>query len=517
MPTFHELVPLNHELAQPDFPLHVLPGVFRDMVAAVADDTQTPVDLPATILLGIGGLAGARRFRVRVSSSWGESPNLYTVSILPSGARKSPAFHHMVAPVVAVERELKQQHQLTWGPRADQKDLLAKLLEKTKAEWLKAKGPRRAELDRELADLRNTLDDSVIPAAPQLFADDVTAESLVILLAEQGGVLGVISPEGDFFDILAGRYQASGQPNVGAILKAYSNEAIRVNRVTRGANEIAHARLTLILTVQPGVIRDLRAVGAFKERGVLARLLYTWPANLVGFRAVDARPVPEALAEAYHAAVRSLFLAPGSDTLVDLWVGEHAERLLRDFMAELEPQLAPGARLARYHMVDWGGKLAGTIVRLSGILHSLTQVAESDVAPTVGRREMEAAIALGRYYLSHAMLVYYTLGGDPVLDDAVAVCRWIHAHQHREFSHRYCQQQLKKQVRFREVRALTAALDRLVTHGYLAKVPVDQGGRGRPAGPRYVVNPAALELIARHSQQTGLSGDIGGAFPPVDI
>jgi replicative DNA helicase len=47
---------------------------------------------------------------------------------------------------------------------------------------------------------------------PQLVANDVTSETATSLLAQQGGRLAVLSPEGGILATIAGRY--SGTPNL---------------------------------------------------------------------------------------------------------------------------------------------------------------------------------------------------------------------------------------------------------------------------------------------------------------
>src|SRR6185369_1579871 len=80
-----------------------------------------------------------------------------------------------------------------------------------------ADSDRRDELLAEASAAAATAETIVVPARPQLIADDVTSETAATLLAEQGGRLAVLSPEGGIFATLAGRY--SGTPNLEVFLK----------------------------------------------------------------------------------------------------------------------------------------------------------------------------------------------------------------------------------------------------------------------------------------------------------
>jgi len=55
----------------------------------------------------------------------------------------------------------------------------------------------------------------LVPA--QFVVDDCTSERLPTLLKNQRGRMAVMSPEGDIFDLMAGRYSAGKMTNFGCI------------------------------------------------------------------------------------------------------------------------------------------------------------------------------------------------------------------------------------------------------------------------------------------------------------
>ena len=59
---------------------------------------------------------------------------------------------------------------------------------------------------------------------PRRIVDDCSPERLATLLHEQGGRMAALSPEGDLFDLMAGRYAANGMPNFGVFLKGHAGE-----------------------------------------------------------------------------------------------------------------------------------------------------------------------------------------------------------------------------------------------------------------------------------------------------
>lgn len=52
-PTWDEPVPLTARRQLPAFPVHALPAWLGDMVAGVAEETQTPADLAGCLALGV--------------------------------------------------------------------------------------------------------------------------------------------------------------------------------------------------------------------------------------------------------------------------------------------------------------------------------------------------------------------------------------------------------------------------------------------------------------------------------
>lgn len=152
-----------------------------------------------------------------------------------------------------------------------------------------AKAPR-GEQDLSMADVNATADEIAnfkLVTAPRLLADDATPEAMTKLLSEQGGVMTIMSTEGGIFEILAGRY--SGTINIDAFLKAHTGDPIIVDRISRPPLYIPSPRLTMVLTVQPSVIKDLADKPGFRGRGLLARCWFSVPNSMVGYR-VRKRP-----------------------------------------------------------------------------------------------------------------------------------------------------------------------------------------------------------------------------------
>ncbi|MCW2873423.1 MAG: primase [Streptomyces oryziradicis] len=249
-PMWDEPVPLSTRRDLPPFPVDALPEWLGAMMAAVAEETQTPVDLAGCLALAVVATAAGGRATVCVRGSWREPVNLYTAVALDPGNRKSAVFALMVRPLLAAERTLVELS----GPVRAEAETTARLAkaaaDKAAAKAANAEPDKRDQLTAEAVSLAQSADEYTIPARPQLVTDDVTPESLGTLLYEQRGRISVLSAEGDIFDIIAGRY--SGKPNLGIFLKGHAGDMVRVNRMGRDGSRAA-------VVGPPGAALDRRA------------------------------------------------------------------------------------------------------------------------------------------------------------------------------------------------------------------------------------------------------------------
>src|SRR5215216_5122549 len=268
---------------------------------------------------------------------------------MAAGARKSAVFSALTRPVAAVER-----HQGGAALRriADQAAATAE------AAAGKAPASHQEEARAEAIARAAEASGVVVPPLPRWLVDDATPEALAGLLATHGRI-ALLSPEGDVFDQMAGRYNQSTGPNLGVYLKGHAGDLLKVDRRGRPPEYVQRPCLTIGLTVQPEVLQGLASRPGFKGRGLLARFLYSLPASLVGRRQAGAPPVPEPVADRYtlelQALAASLTTLAGSNS--DHWptllsLDPEAGDLLLAFERDLEPRLAAGSGdLA--HLAGW--------------------------------------------------------------------------------------------------------------------------------------------------------------------
>jgi replicative DNA helicase len=347
-----------------------------------------------------------------------------------------------------------------------------------------------------------------VPPVPRWLVDDATPEALASLLAAHGRI-ALLSPEGDVFDQMAGRYNPTAGPNLGVYLKGHAGDLLKVDRRGRPPEYVERPCLTIGITVQPEVLRGLADRPGFRGRGLLARFLYSLPASLVGRRQPGAPPVPQALADRYEIELHTLAaslttpasLAGHGPTMLTL--DPAAGELLLDFERRLEPRLAPGTGdLA--HLAGWAAKLTGATCRLAGLLHLAGHLRDGWAQP-ISAATLTGAVQLADYLIEHALAVFDLMGADPRVDDARWLLDWIQRTGRVQFSRRDAHMAAPR-GRFRKAADLDPALTLLEEHGYLRRVDPepsrDPHGRGRPASPRFLVNPLHPSTETTESTKT---------------
>jgi len=490
----------------PTFPVDTLPPEIAEYVRQEAEAKQVPVDLPGCLVLGATATAVAGKVNVSLNNDWSEPLNNFFVVVLHSGERKSPEVREIFGPLEEIEKRIVADKTPVIVRAQTERDILDKRLQVLKTTAAKAAAGERISAEVDARELATELAGFYVPSLPRLLADDATPEAVAGLLAEQGGRIAIVSTEGGIFDIIAGRYSEK-VPNLDVYLKGYSGDPIRVDRRSRPPESIANPCLTVVITVQPDVIRDLANNRAFRGRGFLARWSYSLPASKVGYRDTESHPVlPEVRAnwrETLGAIANLPYPVDTDPPLIHL--SPEARSIFQVFRRKVEAELRPGGEFD--DLADWGNKLCGNVARYAGLLHVLTY-ARDDKNPwdiRISTETMESAIALGNYFKEHAKAAFASMGADPRIPSAKKVWAVIVRREWGEFSVRDLHQLVRRS--FKTVADLDITLTLLVDLGYLRGVTTSKlEGRGQLPSPRYEVNPLTRTQNTQSTQNSGYSG-----------
>jgi replicative DNA helicase len=485
-------IPLGVATEVPTFPVDALPSWLGEYVAAVATATQTPPDLAGMLVLAVLATVAAGAVEVQPRPGWQEPLCLFVAIGMDAGNRKSSVFTALTRPVAEFERD-----QATAAlPAITETLTLRRIADQAaaQAEVAASKAPASQQEERQAEAIARAAEAAnlIVPPVPRWLVDDATPEALAGLLATYGRI-ALLSPEGDVFDQMAGRYNQSAGPNLGVYLKGHAGDLLKVDRRGRAPEYVERPCLTIGLTVQPEVLHGLASRPGFRGRGLLARFLYSLPESLVGRRQADAPPVPQPVTDRYTRELQALaasLTSPTSDDPAVLSLEPQAGALLLGFERDLEPRLAAGSGdLA--HMAGWAAKLAGATCRLAALLHLASHLRDGWARP-ISADTFAAAIQLADYLIEHARAVFDFMGADSRVDDARWLLDWIARTNQIQFSRRDAHRAAPR-GRFPKATDLEPALRLLEEHGHLRRVdpepPRDPRGRGRPASPRFLVNP----------------------------
>lgn len=494
----------------PAFPLEAIPRqlcVIREFCESISHSYQVPIDLAFTLVLAVCGGVLAKRIEIIVSDDWWEPANVYVVVVLESGERKSAVFRVVAQPLADYEQEENARRApLIEQYRAEMAVMAAQFKQaQSKAAKAEKQDDRDAARDqaKKLAEQMRTTK-PVLPL--QLIADDATPEAIGQLLHEQEGRIALLSPEGDVFDLMAGRYSKDGVGRLGVYLKGHAGDDYRLNRIGRPSEYVRRPAITCGLAVQPDVIHGLMTKPGLRGRGLLARFFYSMPTSKVGYRDLQVNPVRLETLVAYSRLVKAAIHIPtpvdgnGNPMPHKVRPSPKAWDALYQFRERVEVGLRVSGELSGIR--DWGSKLPGLVCRMAGILHALIH----STGPTPGCQPIDAetmlcAIAIGEYAIEHAKAAFCEMGANPATAIAKRILAWAIEERLPEFSRRDAFNAVRGTVQ--RVDELDEPLQLLVDHGYIRERFIEKTGRGRKPSTLYDLNPA---LLAQNTQNAHNSG-----------
>ena len=494
--TWDEPIPLRVQPNLPAFPDKYLPSWLGAFVRGVANSTQTPIDLCAFTALASLAVAAGGRVVVEIKGGWVEPTNLFTVSALPPGARKSAVVDIFARPFLTYQRDQKdpvrvrivEQQALK---RAAEGSLAQLLREIGKTDQEEIDEATKTENQQKIAARARLVDAVEMPIYPRLLADDATPEALASLMEAQNGRIGVLSAEGDVFDIMAGRY--SGETNLGIYLKGHSGDTHQLDRKGREPEYIEHPALTLGLAVQPSVLQEIGHQRKFRGRGLLARFLYSVPEDLVGYRDSNAPPLDAGIALEYEAKMGALIkMLAAWDDPIRLSLTIEARDAVTSFADRVEKRLVRHGDLGSSDVLRmWASKLVGASVRIAGNLHVAEYVEGEPHRHPIELTTMQAAIKIAEdYCIGHARAAFDLMGQDEATVSAEAVLAWVVREGLEVFSKRDVH--VVHRARFAKADEIDAPLALLERYGWIVpSIETARTGVGRKPSPKFKVNPAA--------------------------
>lgn len=474
----------------PKFDLNVFPDSLKRFIISVSDFTQTPDDLAAICLIGMLSVSLQNKFEVEPIKGWSESLNTYSTVLLGPSNRKSAVFNLFMTLVLSYQQELEVQYNKKMKENELQISILEKQIEKLKTDYVKTKKVEFLDEMKELHDKKIELSSL---AKNTFILDNVTEEKLVSTLFENEEKVGIFSSEGDLFE----RFKSSVRMDshkTDVYLKAYSGDALRVDRISRSTEILYSPALTICISAQPTVIEDMPK--KIIDRGLIPRFLIAVPNDTLGQRDIFNAPnLDENLKSKYNDFIRKLLEFECSEPII-LNLSDEAFQLLKQQEYEIE-QLFLKDQLYHKELRGWGGKLLGNLLRLAGLIHVATHAQNStdlnEIPTVIEKSTLQNVFDLKEYFDMHIQKAFGIMRNTVTYEDARYLLDKILNYAEIEITFTIEKQKIWQNTKkkFLITAKLNEALSILEDRGYI------QMAMGGVSGNQHtiVVNPGAMKSV----------------------
>lgn len=466
-------------------PVNEWPPVLRNYAQAASRETETPVELPAMLALGVLAVAGQRLADVNIKPGYFEPINLMIATALPPALRKSAEFKRAVKPLLQWEADTRKRLEPEIKKAESRLAMQKERIKQQRQMAAKEKDEHKAaSLMDKVIEMEAELPE--VPSLPRVYTSDVTTEHLGTMMEHNNGELGLLSAEGGIFETMAGRYN-QGVPNIDLYLNGHAGDPVRIDRGSKPAVILDNPRLTIALAVQPDVLHSLSTKPGFKGRGLLGRFLYALPPSNLGNRSGQGERMDAFTESSFYETVKALLSAGENKEQRDIIkLSDEAREIWQQCWQDVEAEMGENGLFE--HCRDWAGKLPGAVARIAALFH-IARHGQDYKASAVSADDMNAAVRTGEALASHALAVYGLMAADPDAEGAKILIKWIKRHGLQEFTARDAFQNHKS--RFDRADALEQPLQILTERGYIRPAQDKPQGPGRPS-KAYQVNPAIL-------------------------
>ena len=467
-------------------PSKLLPEPFAAFSQAVAQSLETCTSVTTLGILAVVSIAAAKRFVLRVKPDWEVLPQIYVMGVQPPGSRKSAVLKEIMRPV----REWENAERARLGPEIKRAQSVQRSMQENvdaRRKFLIKKGNATLEEMTALANIEAAIPE--VPPLPALLLNDVTPESLIIAVEQQGGRMAIVDAEGGVLETLSGLY-SNNRSNINILLKGNDGELVRLKRKDREFEIEPH--LTFFLLLQPEMLKRFGSNDVFFGSGLFERFLFIVPHNRLESQTGNGPSIPDSVRAAYHARILSLLNLPlavtpegyCSPTVLELEAS--AAEVWRAFDRTMRRSMLVGGRLN--HLQGWAAKATGSMLRVAMLMH----IAEhGDAVPIIRKPTVENAVKLFNLLIDHTCAATQTLGIDEGTDNARTIFEWIKSQREPVFSLSEVHSALKGHKFVGKDKKLAEALSKLIQFGIVTSEVVATAGRPRQD---FKVNPRSIEF-----------------------
>lgn len=402
---FDDILELGEEKAE-QFPDGVLPDWIQDKVDQTSEIIEAPKTMVSMTALSVLSVALHSKIQMTLRPSWVIRPNVFMLVVALPGESKTPTLKEMYKPIRKYEDEIKQLHELNVHSIGAQYEALDEQINKAKKELNKiddTNGALNGVNKKEILDKISRLgkEKSELPSLnnPRITADEVTPEGYIQLLADNKGILSIISAEMDIFTMFSNG--ANGVPKPEALLKVYNQEQITKDlkgdkkEGSKGVH-IKSPSSVCFSMIQPIVLKNMSDL--LIGRGLLDRFILAFPESRIGTKQfIDIEP-DQRINNIYDGAIEKMLKI--KDDSYHLTFEPDAKKVFNDFLKKHDKAQAEGNDL--YDLGSYATKIPQNIGKIIPLLHVADNIIHDDVPEKVSKETLDKAISLYEFIISNA-------------------------------------------------------------------------------------------------------------------
>lgn len=455
----------------PPFPMECVPSVVSNYAEAISKASGFDAGAYAFCALIVAAGHIKHSHRVRINDSYSQGGVLWGGLCDPSGGGKSAIMSAMIAPLMAIDKQLAKRG-------------MSKL-----SEW-------QGEL--ELAK-KNGEQVPPRPVWQQRIISDTTTEAAGALLEGNDGLLLHADEITEFIGRMDAYSGGSGKDR-GVWLKSYDGESVTINRAGRLPVHIPRFSVGIIAGMQPETLARLfnKSGGGAGSDGLFQRfnLYQVTQAGNADFTA----EVGSAFTQSYIQLFSTLEGWNGSgfgggDTVLD----RDAVAAHQDYVNSVRKITA---RTSSPRFKEHLSKFQAFVIRLALVLHCIECAERGQYGELLTLETYNRAKRIMEVLYRHSEAAYLVLdntlpethgliksAAEAILSKKLAIVHMGDLSRHATG------------WRAADTRLKQAAIDGLIELDWLRDVTPEQGGRGRPSQGQFAVNPKAFELFFSQSER----------------
>jgi hypothetical protein len=397
------------------FPMDVLPTPLARLVSEAAAALPCLPEFVVVPMLHVLGTAIGHTRVVEVKGNWHEGARVYGAVVGDPGTKKSPAMKVALKPLF----RRQEADERTYHDAKAFYDAEMKRHEIAMESWRKQSKAAKSAMS-------SPPDPPDPPTMHRSWTSNSTVEALALLLKENPRGILLYQDELTAWARGMDQYRNGKGADRQFWLSLWNGAPVAVDRKSqKGPLLIHNPYCSVVGGLPPDVLGDL-ADERGRQDGFVHRVVFAYP-DEIRITWTDA-VITEAAEDGYDAVVDRLFnLKPFDfDTPQPLSLTPQAHGLFVEFAGELYDQLAD-PDLPTCLRGPWL-KMEGICARLALILQLSRWAAQETERENIEPTSVIGAVALVKYFQSHARRVYASLSVTPTDKRVEQAVKWIQAH-----------------------------------------------------------------------------------------